>query len=386
MKYVDLCKKTSGSISTIRNESARSSAGIIKIVAFFIIIGLVAGVIFFKDKVGSAFNPISVIATVAKPNLNLKETDDRTNVLVLGSDQRIFGTESGHTLTDTILVASIGKDSGDIVMISIPRDLWVKGTSSKINAVYAFSNMANKDGAQELGNAVQEVLGIPIHYHVLVSFQMFEDAVDVLGGVDVNVENPFEDYVYPIEGKEADLCGKTQEEVTKAATEAGGDCPVSVCSCRYKHLIFRAGVQHMDGATALEFARSRHGTNNEGNDFARARRQQKIISAVKDKVMSLEILANPLKLKELYDTYSKNTDTDIDLSTAQSFYLLTQRVGFENIVSIVLSDEDDASTGGLLFHPSDSSLYGGQYVLIPKAGDYSQIHAFVQKYLFGEKN
>jgi hypothetical protein len=69
----------------------------------------------------------------------------------------------------------------------------------------------------------------------------------------------------------------------------------------------------------------------------------------------------------------------------QSLYQLSQRLDFEKVTSIVIDNSDNPDEGGLLYHPTDGTLYGKNWVLVPQAGDYSQIHAYVQKYLFGNK-
>ena len=140
----------------------------------------------------------------------------------------------------------------------------------------------------------------------------------------------------------------------------------------------------MDGETALKYVRSRKGTNDEGTDFARSRRQQRVIMAIKNKMLSLETLIDLPKLKDLYDAYSDNVDTNIGFDDIQSFYLLSRKIDFETLRSIVLDDRSGANEGGLLYHPTDTSLYGGAYVLVPLAEDYSQLHAYVQRYIFGE--
>jgi LCP family protein required for cell wall assembly len=316
----------------------------------------------FKDHILAAFNPISVIANVSK--VDLKETDGRTNILILGSDRRVIGAESSRSvLTDTILVASIGKVDKDVVLISLPRDLWVKspnGYSGKLNAVYAMSQ--EDEEPNNLKTVIQDVLGIPIHYHVMVSFDLFKEIVDILEGVEVTIDKTFTDRYYPIEGKEN-------------APEAE----------RYETVVFNAGTQIMNGETALKFVRSRHGDNDENTDFARSRRQQKIIMAIKNKALSFQTLVNPIKLKELYEAYASNTDTNVDFASVNSFYLLSQQINFDRVVSIVLDDRSSANEGGLLYAPTDTTLYNNQYVLLPQTGDYTQIHAFVQKYLFGGK-
>ena len=153
---------------------------------------------------------------------------------------------------------------------------------------------------------------------------------------------------------------------------------------RYETVHFEEGVQTMDGDTALKYVRSRKGTNGEGTDFARSRRQQKVIMAIKDKVLSFSTLTDLARLKELYAAYSSSVDTNIGFEEIQSFYLLSQEIGFEDVRSIVLDDRSGANEGGLLYHPTDNSLYGGAYVLVPKAKNYSQLHAYVQRYIFAE--
>lgn len=317
---------------------------------------LIAAWFLLKAKAGDSMNPVNIVAGTTK--VNLKETDGRTNVLILGSDRRADGTQTPG-LTDTILVASIGKYDKDVVLISIPRDLWVKdsqGRFMKVNEAYI------TDGITELMAILNNVLGIQIHYYGMVNFEMFREIINTLGGVEVNVDTAFTDYEYPVEGK-----------------ENGTDAE------RFQTVHFDAGKQTMDGETALKFSRSRHGDNNEGTDFARARRQQKIIAAIKDKALSIQTIVNPAKLKDLYDIYSKNVDTNVDFGVLQNFYLLSKQIDFEKVESIVLDDRSEASAGGLLYNPTDTSLYGGRYVLVPRTGDYGQIHAYVQKYLFGEK-
>ena len=93
--------------------------------------------------------------------------------------------------------------------------------------------------------------------------------IDFIGGVEVNVENSFIDKEFPITGKENDLCNNDLEY-----------------KCRYKIISFTKGVSSMDGQTALNFVRSRHAEGSEGTDFAREKRQQKVIEAIKNKLIS----------------------------------------------------------------------------------------------------
>ncbi len=251
--------------------------------------------------------------------------------------------------------------------------------------------MYSNAGIQVLKNQMEVVLGIPMHYHVIVTFDIFENIINILGGIDINVEKTFTDYAYPIEGKEADLCGKSKEEADKIFEDATEkelnleSLALQSFPCRYEILKFEQGTQNMDGRTALKYARSRHGDNGESSDFSRSKRQQNVIMAVKNKALSLETLLNLSKLKELYDQYSTNVETNIDLKALQNFYQLSRSLDFEKVSQIVIDDSTDGNEGGLLYHPNDGTLYGGGWVLIPQAGDYSQIHAYVQKYLFGNR-
>ena len=347
MRYMDI-KNTNAAIRETKKKTITKKFIVAVVLAFGVCVFLVT-----NSK--NLFNPISIIANASATSL--KEADGRTNILLLGLDKRNGGTVTS-ILTDTMIVASVGRVDGDIVLISAPRDLWVqspKGNYSKINALYAWG------GVPDIRAVTETVLGIPIHYYAVVDFSMFEQVVDTLGGINVSIDRSFDDYKYPIEGKE--------------------NAPENE---RYETLHFVAGPTNMDGITALKFVRSRHGNNEEGTDFARSKRQQKVIVAIKDKVLSVETLFNLTKLQELYNIYSKNVETNIDFQAIQGFYGLSKQVNFSNIRSIVMDNGEAQSDGGLLYAPTDTSLYGGAYVLIPKSGDYSQIHAFVQKYLFSK--
>lgn len=344
-----------------------------------IIILLIGGFLLFRfgDPVfGKLFTPVSIVSKVIGED-NLKSTDGRTNILLLGMDKRSPDSHSAATgvLTDTIIVVSVGKKGNNTVMISIPRDLYVRDIDEKINALYARNcnvyNCGKYSGGSynvdRVRSEVESILGMPIHYYALVGFEAFTDAIEAVGGVQVDVENSFVDYAYPIEGME------------NAEPE----------SARYKTIRFNKGIQTMNGETALEFSRSRHAENYiEAGDFARARRQQKIILALKDKVLSSSTLLNPAKISELYKAFEKNVETDITLPEALLFYSKAEDVEISNIKKIVLSDEglDEQRPGtGMLFVPNQElreSRYGGKYVLIPKDESYDEIKALVRQYLF----
>ena len=360
MRYVDLGKTVENhqNIRAQKEENPNKKRGAVPVVVIIVVLIVLGGFLFSKN-VGALFNPISIVSNIASSNL--EETDGRTNVLLLGLDRRAT-SDTKSVLTDTLLFSSIGRVEGNVSMISLPRDLWVKADTDKgehfmkINAVYAV------DGMAELRGVTEDVLGMPIPYYAVIDFILFRYTIDILGGVDVDGERTFDDFYYPVEGMEA---APNIED-------------------RYETVHFDEGIQTMDGETALKYVRSRKGTNDEGTDFARSRRQQRVIMAIKNKMLSLETLIDLPKLKDLYDAYSDNVDTNIGFDDIQSFYLLSRKIDFETLRSIVLDDRSGANEGGLLYHPTDTSLYGGAYVLVPLAEDYSQLHAYVQRYIFGE--
>jgi anionic cell wall polymer biosynthesis LytR-Cps2A-Psr (LCP) family protein len=167
-----------------------------------------------------------------------------------------------------------------ISLISIPRDIWIPEIRAKINTTYHYGNIQPERGGglNFSKQIVSEVTGQPVNYALVIDFSGFQDIINTLGGVDVTVDRSFTDTKYPVAGRENDLCG--------------GD---PTLACRYETIHFDQGLTHMDGATALTFVRSREGDNGENTDFARSARQQKVISAVGKKVLSINTILSPAK-------------------------------------------------------------------------------------------
>lgn len=305
----------------------------------------------------------------------LKKTDDKVGILILG-----VGGErhEGPLLTDTIIYASVDPETKKIVLISLPRDLWVEDLKAKINTAYAYGEGKRKGGGIILTRAVVEkILASPVDYVIRVDFKGFVKAIDMLGGVEVDVERSFDDYVYPIAGKETDACGYEGEEFEKRATASA---QLEAFPCRYMHVHFDEGKQSMDGEMALRFVRSRHAIGVEGTDFARSKRQEKVIAAAKDKVFSLGTFLNPFKLTSLYDIFRDSIDTDIKQSEYDDFLRLSQKIKDAKTRSIVFFYTTDPAESGLLINPPISDEYEGQWVLIPKAGNsnFSEIQKYVE--------
>lgn len=273
-------------------------------------------------------------AIVAEPRLKT-DAFGRTNVLLLGIDSRGDIDTSGLKNTDSIMVVSYDPKHHALFMLSFPRDLYVKfpGTyyHNKINAVYAYGERIKKGkGFDYIKQVIEELSGLKIQYYAMINFDAFRKVIDRLGGIDVYVERSFVDYSYP--------------------TENYG----------YKTVRFKKGWQHFNGERALEYARSRKAAGPEGSDFARARRQQKVIQAIVDKIKKQGI-KDPKFFYDMLKIVSKNvkmsTITPLDIEAG----LKILQKGKPKTYSLVL----DPTIGNYsLIGRGNTTLY----TLVPKAG------------------
>lgn len=344
-----------------------------RVLLFFVILFLIGGgFLFFK---GAEFLP-SLYELFFKKEIELVQArDERVNVLLLGIGG---GNHEGPLLTDTVIYVSIDPDRGKIALVTIPRDLWIPELQQKMNYAYAYGEAKQEGGGLILVKEVaSRVVGQEIDYGVRVDFNGFIKAIDMIGGLEIDVERAFDDYEYPVRGKESDTCGFEGDEFTKRATS---EAALEAFPCRYEHLHFDAGVQHMDGGTALKYVRSRHAIGPEGTDFARSKRQEKVINAFIDKVLSAGTLLNPVKLVSLYDTFKGSIDTDIQQHEYDDFVKLAQKVKDAKTVTAVLDyGDDEKGQPGLLLNPPVGEQFNYQWVLIPREGtkDYLEIHKYV---------
>lgn len=330
---------------------------ILGILLLFAIAWLVSAYTLASKIFTSDFSGSQILKLLSGNNDQLKgQSDGRVNILLLG-----YGG-SGHDgayLTDTIQVASINTKTNKIAMISIPRDLYVEMKkpryAGKINAVYelqsngTYASKISDCNPDQIKNEIGTIMGIPIHYYVSLDFSGFKKIIDSIGGIDINVPVSFTDYEYP-------------------ADTGNGYMPAQK---------FTAGGQHMNGARALIYARSRHAAGSEGSDFARSQRQQQVMVAVKEKLASNGILANPAKLLSLIDTVSSSLRTDLQPTEIKALGTLIKDVDTSNPITRVL----DNSTDGLL------TLIPGTSSYQPKAGlnDFSQIQEMA-KNIFDNTN
>lgn len=277
------------------------------------------------------------------------ETGDRINFLLFGIGGK--NHEAGE-LTDTIILASLKPSTMEAGLISIPRDLLVPINGYgwyKINSANAFGEMREEGGGIRLAKeTIENITGQNIHYYIKVDFAGFEKFIDILGGVCIDIENDLDDYQYPIRGKE-------------------NDYPIS---SRYEYLHIEEGWQCMDGSLALKYARSRHAVGHEGSDFARAKRQQNLIGAAKEKAVSYKTFLNPQKIIQILNNLNENIKTNLTVSEIARLMKMSKDMDMKKVAMRVL---DNSIEGPLMDNLIEMEEGGNMYALTTRSGDFSEI-------------
>lgn len=243
-------------------------------------------------------------------------------MLILGSDSR-DPDNLGGSRSDTIVLAHFPRGRGSAQLVSIPRDTWVHvpksangrygNTNSKINAAYAWG------GVPLTVQTVESFTGVRIDHVAIVDFAGFQQIVDALGGIDIDVDQNFTS-IHPPYRK------------------------------------FVAGVMHMDGATALDYSRQRKQFAD--GDFTRIRHQQQVISAIMDAAATGGLLTDPLQLNSFLravasavsvDNSFSIVDTAMDLRRLRSgditfFTSPSKGTGMVGSQSVVFPDTTKAKT------------------------------------------
>jgi anionic cell wall polymer biosynthesis LytR-Cps2A-Psr (LCP) family protein len=303
----------------------------------------------------------------------IKTYNDHVNILLLG----IAGADhEGPNLSDSIVVASYDLKTNHLTTISIPRDVWSEALHDKINSAYAYGEAKKKGAGFILARTeVETIIGQPIHYAAAVDFDQFEELINFIGGIDVNVEKTFDDYAFPIPDKnlnEPPSCGHSEEDIQKFTDSFPTEAEIwKYFPCRYEHIHFDAGIIHMDGQTALNFVRSRHATGSEGTDFAREKRQQKIFEAIKNKLIGFAKKPDLNNYKKLYDLVDKLVKRDIN--NQQAAIILKDIILKRNFKQekIVLSED-------FFINPvTHLEKYDGLWVLTPKNDDINIVHDYI---------
>jgi LCP family protein required for cell wall assembly len=269
-------------IGSARGRKARRILLICAIVTTVLLGGTLVGVGLYLHSVESSVRRVDAFGGLPAAARPQKVAAGAENLLVLGSDTRDPANTTGSR-SDTIILAHLTNGRGSAQLISIPRDTWVHVPKSsdgkhgdadaKINAAYAWG------GVPLVVQTVESFTHVRIDHVVIVDFAGFEQIIDALGGVDINVDQAFTSTHSLLPG------GKRT---------------------------FNKGLQHMDGAMALDYSRERHAFAD--GDFARIRHQQQMIKAVLDKAASGGLLTNPAQLNSFIKATAKSVSVDESLS------------------------------------------------------------------------
>jgi LCP family protein required for cell wall assembly len=270
------------------------------------------------------------------------EDEDRINILLIG-----VGGEGhdGPNLTDTLIVISLRPSDNNVALLSIPRDLLVPVPGygwKKINSINAYGEMeALGHGGELIRTTMEGLLGIDIPYYARIDFDGFRSIIDAVEGVDIFVERSFVDYNYP--------------------TYTHG----------VQRISFAEGWQHFDGETALRFTRSRHGNNGEGTDFARSKRQQKVLTALKDKLMSFRTFRSPFAITNTLAALQSSIVTNLNVGEILRLSRWAREIKRENIKYQVLNNNQNS--------PFVDKLVNGAYVLLPRDNDWTLLREAAAK-------
>jgi len=244
----------------------------------------------------------------------------RLNILLVGSDQR---PGDGTFNTDTLIVVSIDPVTKQVAMFSLPRDstnvplppgplsnaygsVYPNKINSLFTAVRNRGDLVPGNSKTRGFNALKEVLANfyqldqPIKYFVEVNFDGFKKVVDAMGGVTINVQVPVIDDSYP--------------------SDTG----------RHARIYIPAGIQHMTGAEALVYARSRHGSD----DFDRGYRQQRVLTSLREQANVADLIP---RIPELFAAFRSTVQTDIPRSELAKLAGLASTIDTKNIRSYVFS-------------------------------------------------
>lgn len=241
------------------------------------------------------------VTGVPLPNYEQKE---RVNILLLGIDKR---WDEVYARTDTMILVTVDPNARTAGMLSVPRDLWVSIPGYSEDRINKAFYLGEKDGYPGGGAAlamktIQYNLGVPVHFYAQVDFEGFRNIIDTLGGIDIYVPETIDDPTYPDE------------------------------NYGYDPFYIEAGQHTLNGYETLRYARTRHTS---GSDFSRAKRQQAVLLAVRDKALQVGIIP---KIPELWNTMAGTVQTDLQLVDIIELAQLADEIDPANIQSAVIDN------------------------------------------------
>ncbi len=322
---------------------------------------LIVGVFAFgtAQRVLAFGSAISTQKNALSTQTGYMSTSDRTNLLIMGFGG---GNHDGAYLTDSITVASLLPQSHHTSLIAVPRDLFVQyppnsGQYTKINAVYengaGYTNKDPQAGGDAAAAKIKLVTGLDVKYWVTIDFSGFRKLIDSLGGINVYVPDSF------------NACYPNNDDANKDAS--------------WKVVQFNKGTQHMNGETAIEYARAREPLDVCSNkpsqnpaeltDFGRSARQQIIVKAVLSDVKQVSTWP---KLFDAMDALKSAIYTNMSFADLSQF-ALKMDLNDSKTAHIGLSNQNVLA---------DGTASDGGYILSPQNGDWSVIPKYIQQHLY----
>ncbi|MBX3039046.1 MAG: LCP family protein [Anaerolineales bacterium] len=256
-------------------------------------------------------NPSPALPSSTEMQMPVWDGSSRINIVFFGLRSQDLSSPDCPLCTDTIIVLTVDPLTKTAGMLSIPRDMWVNIPGygySRINTAWAIGE-ADKvpgGGAQLALQTISQFLGVPLHYYAQVDFGTFVSFINLIGGIDVYVE----------ERMVLDPAGPGQD-----------------------HFVLKPGdYRHLNGKRALAYARCRDESKGcRGGDFGRAARQQQVIMAIRDKVFDPTYFPTLLtQAPQIYITFASGIQTNFSFEDALKLAILVQEIPTEKIQQRVI--------------------------------------------------
>ncbi len=353
------------SIQKVEVKKKKSIISYKKYIKYILVVFLIWTIFYFSNSISSTVGIYTkkvlwgVMQTFAKVAWKQAKTDElwNVNILILWVGWK---NHDGWYLTDSMMIASFNPKLKTVTFLSVPRDLYVKYPwwwAWKINYIFARTYLKTRSfdkASHVLEKKLNEITWLKINYYVLVDFWWFEKLVDDMWWITIDVPATLVDHTYP--------------------------------GPNYSYTTFRITkwIHHINGKTALKYARSRHSTS----DFSRSARQEQIIKALIKKITSSDVIASPMKLKWLYLQFKNTIKTDFDFDTILSFVPYAKKI---KIHSYVLNSDCYMKpttwknlTPWCFVYPAERSYFNGQAVLLPKGSTVYKVDNYdeIQKFVF----
>lgn len=285
-------------------------------------------------------------------------TNDRKNILLLGVDT-LKTRGNSLPLTDTMMLVSMNVKTGEVHTLPLPRDLWSGEYKTKINALYTYGLERYPNEPERFPREViEQMTGVPVHHTIVLSMEQVAEIIDLLGGIEVNIDKSFTDNEFP----------RTDVDVTSEKDPAK----------LYETVSFEQGKHVLTGERALKYIRSRHSEDEEGTDLARSQRQQQVISAVVTKLRQRAVIFNPKLMGKLYSYYNTNFAKYFSpvegIATVKQLFPARDKIVIESHGLTIYPEVED----GLIEHPPTKN-YDKQWVYIVR--DQEQFPAAVKELL-----